>query len=110
MLRWNQNPDENVRGLPKLYDAMFDGELIEEEIEKMRKSRQRCTTPHPEWISSRNVVDTGERFGIIGYQEPDKNVGSDGGVCSDGSICGHADEVEEERCWILRHLLIRVIF
>lgn len=96
MLRWNQNIDVNVRGLPKLYDAMFDGELLEAEIEKMWKSKQRRTTPHPEWISSRDVVDTEERFGIIGYQEPDKNIDSDGGVCSDESLRGHAVEVEED--------------
>ena len=46
-LRWNQNIDVRVRGLANKYGGVYDGDLLEEEIEEMSKWLD-CNEPaHP---------------------------------------------------------------
>ena len=66
LLRWNQDIEVNIRMLNKKYEWFYDGEMIEDEIDKMSGWSNRKTTPHPEWISTKSVTSTGEVFGIIG--------------------------------------------
>ena len=63
LLQWNQNIDVKVRGLPSKYYGLHDGELLEAEIEKLAKTLDE--PPHPQWIPTSSVQDTGESFGII---------------------------------------------
>ena len=63
--RWNQNIDVRVRGLDRKYDCLYDGDLLETEIEKLSLWSHRETPAHPDWVSTRNVQCTGERFGFI---------------------------------------------
>ena len=52
-----------TRGLPSKYDGLYDGVLLEDEIEEL--SRWLDTPVHDEWVSSRSFMSTGETFGII---------------------------------------------
>ena len=58
LLRWNQAIEISVRGLSKKYDGLYDGDMIEDEIEKMAKWENRKLPPHPQWISTRDSADT----------------------------------------------------
>lgn len=33
--RWNQRIEIEIRGMPKKYDSIYDGNMFDEEIEKM---------------------------------------------------------------------------
>ncbi len=63
-LRWNQKIEIEARGLHKRYDGLYDGNMLEEEIEKMARWKD-CDEPHPGWIPTKNVQSTGETFGLI---------------------------------------------
>ena len=54
-----------LRGLPKKYDGLYDGNLLEDEIEKMNKWSNRSDPAHPDWISTKSMASTGEVFGLI---------------------------------------------
>ena len=54
-----------MRGLDKKYEGVYDGNMIEEEIEKMAMCKNRDKPPHPEWISTSTVQSSGELFGLI---------------------------------------------
>ena len=92
-LRWNQNIDIRVRGLDEKYDGLYDGDLLEREIEKMSAWNDREAPPHPEWISSRNLQSTGEEFGFID-PVPQKNVADESD--SDKSLTNLAEDAAEE--------------
>ena len=62
---WNQNIDIRLRGLSKKYYGLYDGNIIEDEIEKMAAWPNREEPPHPEWASTRNVEDNPETFRTI---------------------------------------------
>eukprot|EP00986_Skeletonema_menzelii_P010611 scaffold5229_cov137-Skeletonema_menzelii.AAC.3 len=66
LLQWNQDIDVRVRGLPSKYYGLYDGVLLEDEIEKLAKNLDE--PPHPEWIPTSSVQSTGETFGIIHTQ------------------------------------------
>jgi len=66
LLRWNHNIDVKIRGLSSVYDGIYEyGQLLEDEIEKMSKWPNRDEPPHPDWISTRSFVATGEYFGLV---------------------------------------------
>ena len=62
---WNQNIDIRLQDLHKKYYGMYDGDIIEDEIERMTAGMNREVPPHPDWVSTRNVVDSNESFGFI---------------------------------------------
>eukprot|EP00985_Skeletonema_marinoi_P024492 scaffold17057_cov73-Skeletonema_marinoi.AAC.2 len=63
LFMWNQNIDVKTRGLPAKYYALYDGQLLEDEIEKLSEFLDEPT--YPEWVSSKSLQCTGESFGII---------------------------------------------
>ena len=60
---WNQNIDVKTRGLPSKYYGLYDGQLLEDEIEKVSAFLDEPS--HSEWVSSKSLQCTGESFGII---------------------------------------------
>jgi len=44
---------------------MYDGDIIEDEIERMTAGMNREVPPHPDWVSTRIVEDSNESFGFI---------------------------------------------
>ena len=68
LLRWNQNIGVRVRGLDKKYDKLCDRPLLGNGIEHMLAWPARESPTHPNWVSTRNVQYTGERFGFIECQ------------------------------------------
>ncbi len=63
LLMWNQNIDVKTRGLPSKYYGLYDGQLLEDEIEKLSAFLDEPS--HQEWVSSKSLQCTGESFGII---------------------------------------------
>ena len=60
---WNQNIDVKTTGLPSKYYGLYDGQLLEDEIEKVSAFLDEPS--HSEWVSSKSLQCTGESFGII---------------------------------------------
>ncbi len=81
LLQWNQNIDVKVRGLPEKYYGLYDGVLLEDEIEKLAKIVDE--PPHPEWIPTSSVQSTGETFGIINSNTMPTTTHTDGNADSD---------------------------
>jgi hypothetical protein len=50
--RWNQRIEIEIRGMSKKYDGLYDGNLLDEEIEKMAAWNLDDEPPHSEWIST----------------------------------------------------------
>ena len=92
-LRWNQNIEVTVRGLHKKYDGIFEGSMIEDEIEKMAMWEGRVAPPHPEWSSTKNVESTGEVFGLI---DPLSNMEIDSESEDDESLIEAAEMAAEQ--------------
>ena len=67
---WNQDIDIRVRGLEDKYYGMYNGKLIEDEMIKMAAWPNRKEPPHPGWVSTRHVKDSGEAFGFIDRHAP----------------------------------------
>jgi hypothetical protein len=66
MGRWNHRIEIEVRGLPKKYEGLYDGNFLDEEIEKLAAWDGNCDTPaHAEWIPVNAFRSTGETFGLI---------------------------------------------
>jgi len=63
--RWNQRIEIETRGMPREYDGLYDGMLLDEEIEKMAAWNTQGSPPHPEWVSCNSFQCTGEEFGLI---------------------------------------------
>ena len=64
-LMWNQKIDISLRGLPSKYDGVYCGDLLEQEIECMAKWKSRVDPPHPNWLSTRTLECSNERFGFL---------------------------------------------
>lgn len=62
--RWNHRIEIEVRGMSKEYNGLYDGILLDEEIEKMACWGQE-EPPHPDWVLSNIFQSTGEEFGLI---------------------------------------------
>ena len=93
-LSWNQRIDVRLRGLSNKYDGLYCGGLLESEIEKMAGWKQRDSPPHPEWVSTRSVVSTGETFGFLTNDTIQNTSREDNS--SDESICSDAFAAEDE--------------
>ena len=91
LLQWNQNIDVRVRGLPSKYDGLFDGVLLEDEIEKLAKSVDEH--PHQDWVPTTSVQNTGEKFGIIRGVPTQTDADSD---LDDAELMMMAEEAAEE--------------
>jgi len=91
LLQWNQNIDVRVRGLPSKYDGLFDGVLLEDEIEKLTKSVD--VHPHQDWVPTTSVQNTGEKFGIIHGVSTQTDADSD---LDDAELMMMAEEAAEE--------------
>jgi hypothetical protein len=64
--RWNHRLEIEIRGMSKKYEATYDGELLDEEIEKMLRWRvQDVPPPYSEWVPASTFQSTGEIFGLI---------------------------------------------
>jgi hypothetical protein len=63
--RWNHRLEIEVRGMPKKYEGLYDGVLLDEEIEKMAAWNNQAEPPHSEWVSATTFQSTGEIFGLI---------------------------------------------
>ena len=75
---WNQDIDVRIRGLENKYHGLYNGELVEEEIEKMAAWPNREQPPHPGWVSTKYVEDSKEVFGFIDRQTPLNPVDDEG--------------------------------
>jgi hypothetical protein len=89
--QWNQNIDVRVRGLPSKYYGLYDGVLLESEIEKLAKNLDE--PPHPEWIPTSSVQSTGETFGLIHSNAQTDDVA---GSADDDALIMLADEAAGE--------------
>ena len=63
--RWNQRIEIEIRGLSEEYSGLYDGILLDEEIEKMASWNNDGTPPHSEWVPCNSFQCTGETFGLI---------------------------------------------
>lgn len=63
--RWNHRIEIEIRGMPKKYEAVYDGELLDEEIEKMLSWRGQDVPPFSDWVPASTFQSTGEVFGLI---------------------------------------------
>ena len=82
-----------MRGLGKKYDGLYDGNLIESEIEKLSLWKNRETPPHMSWVSTRTVATTGEAFGLI---DSVHQTNQNDGYNSDANLeCESANVVEQ---------------
>ena len=55
----------HIRGLENKHHGLYNGELIEEEIETMVMWPNQEELPHPGWVSTKCVEDSKEVFGFI---------------------------------------------
>jgi hypothetical protein len=63
--RWNHRLEIEVRGMAKKYEGVYDGLLLDEEIEKMILWNNQEEPPHSDWVSASTFQSTGESFGLI---------------------------------------------
>jgi hypothetical protein len=70
--RWNQRLEIEVRGMSTEYDGLYDGNLLDEEIEKMTEWNI-DDIPHPDWIPLNAFQSTDEVFGLIDPVNPSMN-------------------------------------
>eukprot|EP00984_Skeletonema_dohrnii_P030402 scaffold21816_cov133-Skeletonema_dohrnii-CCMP3373.AAC.1 len=96
LLQWNQNIDVKVRGLPSKYYGLYDGVLLEDEIEKLAKNIDE--PPHPEWIPTSSVQSTGETFGIILSNTMPTSTQTDGTAAPDADDARLITLAEEASC------------
>lgn len=75
--RWNHRLEIEVRGLSKKYEAVYDGELLDEEIEKMLKWKGQQVHPHPDWVPVDAFQPTDETFGLNDPISPSNNTVSE---------------------------------
>ena len=90
---WNQSIDIRLRGLGAKYDSLYDGDLIEDQIEMMNAWGFDAEAHHPDWISTRSIECTGELFGFINPLEALSSVAVDDS--SDESICNEAEMIAD---------------
>ena len=91
---WNVNIDIRLRGVDEKYYGLFDGDVLEEEMEKMSRWPNRDLPPHPDWVSTRYVEDNHEAFGFID-PVPSRAVNDDDSA-SDNSLNQLADNAANE--------------
>jgi hypothetical protein len=98
-LVWNQNIDIAIRGLPDKYKGLYYcGDLLEEEIEKMARWKERSDPPHPDWVSTRSVQSSDETFGFLTVSGSTENDVADDNIAGDAdvSVCSDAAEAADE--------------
>ena len=86
--RWNQRIE--IGGLSEEYAGLYDGILLDEEIEKMVSWNNEGTPPHSEWVPCNSFQCTGESFGLI-----DPITVTDSGEEDDAVIENEADAVAD---------------
>jgi hypothetical protein len=74
--------------------GLYCGDLLEDEIEKLKKWEHRELPPHPEWVSTRSVQCTGETFGFVVQDAAPQ--GDEVSTSSSVSICSDAAAVADE--------------
>ena len=79
--------------MPPKYNGLYDGNLLENEIETMASWKNCEVPPHPDWISTRSVESTGEYFDFI---RPNDDLAQDDGPSSDELITNQAEVAEDE--------------
>jgi hypothetical protein len=62
---WNHRVEIEIIGTSRQYDGLYDGILLDEEIEKMASWNVQEAPPHPDWLSSNTFQSTGKTFGLI---------------------------------------------
>lgn len=91
--RWNHQIEIEVRGMPKKYEGLYDGFLLDEEIEKLMAWGDQDEPLHDEWISSTSFKLTGETFGLIDPVSPVASADASNELEADASIEAEADTV-----------------
>ena len=81
---------------PASYHGIFEGHILKEEIEKMARWPNRVESPHPDWVSTRNVEDNNETFGFIDPIPPKVVTDEDDDSASDDSLYNLADNAANE--------------
>ncbi len=89
---WNVNIDIQLQGIDKKYHGLFEGHILEGDIEKMMRWSNQDEPPHPDWVLMRNVEDSNETFGFIEYIPPNVT-DEDDDSASDDSLYNLASNV-----------------